>query len=142
MKKIVFCVAMLAYSLVPAHAEFPVICTIVSSSDLKSDKVGDKIGIRHNSIHVYTKGDSWFARRNKGFNITFQNFPGKMMKWTGYADTEYGVEKSVTFEAVWTSLGQKNSDGFVVSRYTEAIYRGGKEEYRMESECEDVNQKD
>ena len=108
----------------------------------QSDKVGDKIGIRHNNIHVYTIGDGWFARRNKDFNMTFQNFRGKMMKWTGYADTNYGVDKSVTFEAVWTSFGQKNSDGFQLSRYTETVYWGGKEEYRMVSECEGMNEKD
>ena len=115
-----------------------VACTIVSIlSDSQSDKVGDKIGIRHNNIHVYTIGDGWFARRNKDFNMTFQIFRGKMMKWTGYADANYGVDKSVTFEAVWTSFGQKNTDGFQLSRYTERVYWGGKEEYRMVSECEE-----
>ena len=130
--------AMLTYSLVPAQANFTVICTIVStSSDLLSDKVGDKIGIKLNNIDVYTIGDGWFARRNKDFNMDFQNFPGKMMKWTGYTDTKYGVDKSVTFEAVWTSFGQKDTDGFQLSRYTETVYWGGKEEYRMVSECKE-----
>jgi hypothetical protein len=134
MKKFSFVgAALLAFSWIADAKDFPIVCSIVESTDA-GDKTGEKLGITYDGFVAKLGDHNEWILRHGDFATAFKNSPDEM-KWLGYVHGNRGLDTTIRLVAVWTKNGLENGSGGYVSTYVETI-DNGKHISKLMSECE------